>query len=242
LNNTAHYRGFFAFKQLFLLLYAPIILTPFYTVDNEFFQKQAEQCRNDRDRLRKSFGLYKGRPVILYTSKLTKRKRAMDLLEDFNSVAGQLQERPYLLFLGDGEMRSHMETRVQQLFLEGDVFFAGFRNQSELPCFYELCDVFVLPSFNEQWGLVINEAMNAGRAAIASDQVGGARDIIQPGKNGFVFEAGNIQALSRALIETLNDPMRCRDMGLASLKIISNWGFEEDIEGLKKAVSAVLSS
>jgi len=212
-----------------------------YTVDNDFFREQSEQCRKDRDRLRNSIGLRNGRPVILYASKLTKRKSAMDLLEAFNSVVNELPERPYLLFVGDGEMRSHLENRVQQLFLGDDVFFTGFRNQRELPCFYDLCDVFVLPSFHEPWGLVVNEAMNAGRAVIASDQVGSARDLIQHGKNGFVFEAGDIQALSRSLIETLNDPVRCRDMGFASLKIISNWGLKEDIEGLKKAVNAVLS-
>jgi len=212
-----------------------------YAVDNQYFKKQAEQCLNNREELRESLGLKKERPVILYASKLTQRKRALDLLEAFQYVLNIVHPKPYLLFIGDGEMRSLVEKRVQQLSLSNDVFLLGFKNQSELPCFYDLCDVFVLPSLHEPWGLVINEAMNAGRSIIASDQVGSAHDLINQGRNGFVFQAGNIQGLVQTLVETLKDPIHCRDMGLASLKIISNWGFEEDIKGLKKAISAVLS-
>ena len=65
-----------------------------------------------------------------------------------------------------------------------DVRFLGFRNQSEMPAFYDLCDLFVLPSHFEPWGLVINEAMNAGKPVIVSDCVGAAPDLVQTGRNG----------------------------------------------------------
>jgi len=116
------------------------------------------------------------------------------------------------------------------------VRFAGFRNQSALPAFYDLCDVFVLPSRLEPWGLVINEVMNAGRAVIASDEVGGAIDLVRDGENGFVFPAGDVAALADRLRRILGDPALCRNMGERSRVLIDGWSFREDVEGLRRAL------
>ena len=83
--------------------------------------------------------------------------------------------------------------------------FVGFINQSEIPGYYDLCDVFVLPSVLEPWGLVINEVMTAGRAIIASDQVGSAQDLVKQGENGFVFPAGDLVALTNSLERIITD-------------------------------------
>jgi glycosyltransferase involved in cell wall biosynthesis len=211
-----------------------------YAVDNDFFQEEARLCRPNRETLRASLGLTRGRPVILYASKLSQRKRSMDLIDAFSHIVGNLTPSPYLLFVGDGEMRSFLEKRVAKMGLGSDVIFLGFKNQRELPCYYDLCDVFVLPSFYEPWGLVINEAMNAGRAVIASDQVGSATDLIHQGVNGFVFKAGDVANLSWTITKVLSNHERCLAMGQASLDAISKWGFDEDIKGLKSALSAVV--
>ena len=188
-----------------------------YTVDNEFFRQKSQWCQKKRDELRAVLSLDVGRPIILYASKLTGRKRAVDLLEAFKNVQRTIKPKPYLFFIGDGEMRKDLENRTKQLCLENDVFFLGFKNQSELPCYYYLCSVFVLPSFHEPWGIVINEAMNAGRAVIASDQVGSAYDLISNGKNGFIYKAGDIQELSSALTKVLFDATHCEKMGKPAL-------------------------
>lgn len=211
-----------------------------YAVDNNFFQKKARLCPPNRETLRASLGLVPGRPIVLYASKMSQRKRPMDLLNAFSHIVRNLTPNPYLLFVGDGEMRSYLEKSVTKMGLGGDVLFLGFKNQGELPCYYDLCDVFVLPSLFEPWGLVINEAMNASRAVIASDRVGSASDLIHPWRNGFVFRAGDITELASALIKVLSNPDRCRTMGHESKDIISKWGFDEDIKGLKSAVNAVL--
>ena len=81
------------------------------------------------------------------------------------------------------------------------VHFMPFQNQSVMPAVYRLGDVFVLPSQGpeETWGLAMNEAMASGRAVIASTKVGGACDLIQPGKNGWIFESGVCSSLEGAL-------------------------------------------
>jgi len=111
----------------------------------------------------------------------------------------------------------------------------GFRNQAELPRLYAMGDVFVLPSEDEPWGLVINEAMCSGLPIVASERVGAAADLVQPGYNGFRFPPGDRPALAQALRLALKDGAKER-MGQASLEIIRGWGFEEDIVAVRQAL------
>ncbi|MEO6830434.1 MAG: glycosyltransferase family 4 protein, partial [Acidobacteriaceae bacterium] len=114
----------------------------------------------------------------------------------------------------------------------------GFRNQSELPRYYDLCTVFVLPSVHEPWGLVVNEVMNAGRAVIVSDQVGCQPDLVVDGENGCVFPARNVAALADALERVLADPAECKKMGERGRTRIEDFSFDENVNGLVRAFSA----
>ena len=114
----------------------------------------------------------------------------------------------------------------------------GFRNQSELPRFYDLCDAFVLPSIHEPWGLVVNEAMNAGKAIVVSDQVGCQPDLVTDGDNGVVFPARDVGALADALANVLADQTACRKMGERSLQRIQAFSFEANVQGLMQACTA----
>jgi glycosyltransferase involved in cell wall biosynthesis len=211
-----------------------------YAVDNVYFRTRAEAAAPRRAELRAELGLEAGRPVILFAAKFLMRKRPHDLLEAFARIAAKPEaRRPYLVLVGDGEMRETLERRTRELGLD-TVRFTGFRNQSELPRFYDLCDVFVLPSLLEPWGLVVNEVMNAGRAVIVSDQVGAAADLVRDGENGCVFAAGDVAALANALGRVLADPERSRQMGMRSLAIIEQWGFHEDLAGLKQALAQMV--
>jgi len=208
-----------------------------YAIDNAAFRAGAAQAATARDELRRELDIAPGRPVVLFASKFTARKRPDDLLEAFARIAARPEARaPCLVLAGDGERRAALEARAAELGIGASVRFAGFRNQSELPRFYDLCDVFVLPSLHEPWGLVINEAMNANRAVIASDQVGAARDLVRDGENGLLFPAGDVGALADRLARLLSDPGRCRAMGERSGAIIARWGFAEDIAGLRAAL------
>src|SRR5208282_179819 len=110
-----------------------------------------------------------------------------------------------------------------------DVHFLGFKNQGELPAFYDLCDVFVLPSHFEPWGLVVNEVMNAARPVIVSDRVGAAPDLVSDGVNGFIYPNGDVPALASKLRAVLDLPQIKREcMGRKSLERIGDFSFEAD--------------
>lgn len=204
-----------------------------YCVDNDHFHDRAVQ--SDTAALRFGLGIDDDRPVLLYASKLTRRKHADLLLEAYAELPAP---RPWLVIVGDGELRPVLEARIEALKL-GEVRMVGFRNQGELPAFYALADVFVLPSVNETWGLVVNEAMNAGCAIIVTGQVGCGRDLVEGADNGFVIAPRDRAALYRALAESVREG-RFRAMGKRSLERIARWGIRENIEGLRAAIRIVL--
>jgi glycosyltransferase involved in cell wall biosynthesis len=229
-------------RQFFLQNDAPdgrVFVAP-YCVDNQYFRARAREAEPRRAAMRAELGLQPGRAVILYASKFEGRKRAADLLAAYAKLIERAEEcrRPYLLFVGDGEERKQVERDAGPF--GKDVQFLGFRNQSELPAFFDLCDVFVLASQFEPWGLVINEVMSVGRAVVVSDHVGCGPDLVRDGVNGHVVPLGDVDALADALRDILRDDARIAAMGDASLRIVDQWGFDAFLTGFRAALACLL--
>jgi glycosyltransferase involved in cell wall biosynthesis len=209
-----------------------------YAVDNAWFQERCRVAASQREALRQELGLESGRPVILFAAKFIPAKAPGDLLAAFQRLQRRCKgPKPYLLFVGDGPLRSQLETQAGAC-PDRDVRFLGFRNQTELPALYDLCDVFVAPSHFEPWGLVVNEVMNAGRAVIVSDRVGAAPDLVQSGINGWIYPHGDVPALASCLSVACDDA-DLPGMGQRSLERIDSWNFETDQNGLLAALESV---
>ena len=220
----------------------PMFLMP-YAVDNAWFQRQSAQAAARRGDLRGELGLEVERPVILFASKLQARKRWADLIAAYARrapVPGQ-EPLPALVIVGDGEERAALEAQAAATGGNG-IRFYGFANQSELPRFFDLASVFVLPSKHEPWGLIVNEAMNAGRAVIVSDEVGAHFDLVTDGVEGCVFPAGNVDALAAALGRVLATPAVAAEMGRRAQARIEQWGLEQNVQGLQRAIAHVTGS
>jgi glycosyltransferase involved in cell wall biosynthesis len=217
----------------------PIFFMP-YSVDNTYFQTRSLEASEGRDALRAELGFEAGRPVILFASKLQTRKHCADLIEAYALLSpGPGQEPvPYLAIVGDGEERAALEAQATRTGF-GSIRFCGFRNQSELPRFFDLCSVFVLPSRHEPWGLIVNEAMNAARAVIVTDDVGSAIDLIADGVEGFVYPVRDVPALADALRKVLASPETTEAMGRNALRRIDTWNFDADVMGLRQAIAHV---
>jgi glycosyltransferase involved in cell wall biosynthesis len=183
-----------------------ITLTP-YSVDNDWWKSQSAKV--DRAAVRTEWGVTPDQPVILFCAKLQPWKRPMDLLQSFAKL--NLDLPPLLIFAGDGPQRAALEAESAKLGITPRVRFLGFVNQSALPGLYTSANVLVLPSIYEPFAVVVNEAMCCGCPVIVSDQVGAARDLVQPVRPDFVFPAGNIPALTRALQAAFADPAQLKD-------------------------------
>jgi len=216
----------------------PSFMVP-YAVDNAYFQARSESASRSREDSRHKLLLELGGPVFLFASKLTDRKRCIDLIDAYLGMQpGPDGRRPYLLIVGDGSERTACEAKVGAA-CEPNARFLGFQSQSQLARFYDLCDLFVLPSVHEPFALIVNEVMNAGRAIVVSDEVGCQPDLVTDGVNGRVFPARNVAALRAVLEDLVADPDQRREMGRRSMERINRWSFEEDIRGIREALHHV---
>ena len=212
-----------------------------YTVDNSFFQSKTLRTKYDLFSYKQDIGLLGGFPIILYASKLTKRKRSVDLLESYRKLShdGKTPPNAYLLFIGDGEEKERLKNSIDKLGWNSHIKILGFKNQTELPLYFRMCDIFVLPSQNEPFGLIVNEVMNSAKPVVVTDEVGCAKDIVKDGVNGYVIKVGDIDDLTCKLKKLIYDTELRRKMGDKSLDIIDHWSYSEDIEGLKSALESL---
>ncbi|GAI76670.1 unnamed protein product, partial [marine sediment metagenome] len=103
-----------------------------------------------------------------------------------------------------------------------NIFFEGFVQKEDIVKYYKLADVFVLPSFNEVWGLVVNEAMACGLPIISSKLAGVTRDLVKDGINGYSFDPDNIEELTEKLKTILGNNELRNKMRAKSLEIIKD--------------------
>lgn len=160
----------------------------------------------------------------------------MDLLIAYATLTST--SRPWLAFVGDGELRPELGAYAAAHGLDR-VRFLGFRNQSEIAKYYLAADVLVLPSDYETWGLVINEGMCFGLPVITSDRVGCCADLVREDFNGYVFPTGDVPALANRVRLLVNNAALRRRMGANSRAIVQSWGVEATADGIQLALSEV---
>jgi glycosyltransferase involved in cell wall biosynthesis len=150
-------------------------------------------------RFRRKYRLHDARKYILYLGRLVPDKRVDLLIDAFAEVA---DDRPDwdLLIVGDGVLRDELHRRVPER-LQSRVVWTGFVDGADTIAAYHAAEMLVLPSDMEPWALVVQEAMAAGLVVISSDRPGATYELIEDGKSGRVFPAGDEQELKRALVE-----------------------------------------
>jgi glycosyltransferase involved in cell wall biosynthesis len=208
-----------------------------YAVDNHRFMTGARLADGERKELRTGFGVHDDRPIALYAAKFQRRKRPDDLLR----AAARLNREGVifrLVMVGSGEMETELRALTGHLSLS-NTHFAGFVNQAVLPRVYAACDLFVLPSENEPWGLAVNEAMCAGLPIVSSSEIGCVPDLVHDGRDGRTFSAGNVGGLTDALRPLLTDPELRQRMGATSRDIVSRWSYAECRAGLRAALASI---
>lgn len=179
---------------------ARIFASP-HCVDTDWFAERATLAA--RIELRARLGIAPAAPVVLFAGKLVEFKRPLQLVEAVSRVrrSGVPAE---LLVAGDGPLRQAMTDRAAALGLR--LHLLGFYNQSQMPAAYAAADVLALPSKQESWGLVANEALACGTPAIVADSVGCAPDLITLFGEQVVFASDRVDSLVDRLGAVLHCP------------------------------------
>ena len=164
---------------------------------------------------------------MMYVGKLTKRKRIDFLINSFIS-SKLLREKANLEIVGDGELGEYVADHQCE-----NIIWHGFQGQDSLMSYLREADVLVIPSVNEMWGLVVNEAMLSKCAIIASDQVGSAIDLVNNNENGYIFKADCGQELVKSLERVVNLSVdELSEYQNKSLEIIKDWSLEKSVKNL----------
>jgi len=147
-----------------------------------------------------------GRPTILFLGRLEERKGFQYMLEAFARV--RLVVPDARLLVAGAFTREDREPFVRQARREGirGVHFIGYVSEEDKPRYFRSCDVFCAPSIGfESFGIVLLEAMAAGRPIVASN-IPGYRSVLSHGREGLLVEPGDSEALAQALVRLLRDP------------------------------------
>ncbi|MCH6257387.1 glycosyltransferase family 4 protein [Puniceicoccaceae bacterium K14] len=216
-----------------------------HCIDNARFRSKQVDLEAEAMSWKQELGIPEGAVVILFAGKFEEKKRPSDLLKSFVIVKDRLMRRGgnckrnfVLLFVGSGKLEASLKEEAGTGLGE-DVFFAPFQNQSRMPLVYAMGALFVLPSYGrgETWGLAVNEAMNLGKPVIVSSHVGCSMDLIVDGRTGWVFEAGNLEALCERLQTALADVENLQKMGMHAKNHIEKFSYENSTAAVVNLLS-----
>ena len=153
-----------------------------------------------------------GERILVHTSNFRKVKRVEDVIHIFAKVHAQVPSR--LLMIGDGPERQKVERLCRELNLSQEVRFLG--KQDAIEELLAICDLFIIPSENESFGLAALEAM-ACEVPVISSNGGGLPEVNLHGITGFVSEVGDVDDMAANAILLLQDEDLLRQFGTNAL-------------------------
>lgn len=130
--------------------------------------------------------------------------------------------------IGDGELKSRVETMRHSYGLESCVSLLGAQPPEQVRLYMEKADVFLFTSDRQEgWGAVANEAMNSGCALVADHLIGAVPYLVKPGENGFIYRDGRHKELFSLAERLATDGRLCRNIGeKAYSTIVETWNAE----------------
>ena len=182
-------------------------------VDNDFWANWSLRVRQEEDLWRSKLQL--PARFFLTAGRLVPKKNMAGLIGAYYRYANTSIDEPWpLVIAGDGELAGDLRDLVGKLGLDQQIRFAGYLSAEELAPFYALASAFVLASaYAEQWGLVVNEAMAAGKPVLVSNICGCAPDLVVHGVTGFSFDPADEAELAHLLLQCASGQFDLAAMG-----------------------------
>jgi glycosyltransferase involved in cell wall biosynthesis len=168
------------------------------------------------ERTKKMMG-FEGKRFVTFIGRLEPQKDVATLIRAWTELKDKFPH--IVLIAGEGKTRDSLGALVKQLNMEERVAFVGRITPGEIHFYYQLADVFVLPSLAEGVSNSLLEAMSCGLAVVAS-RIGGNEDVIEDDVDGLLFPPGDVLELSRKLEMLLQDGEKRKLLGEKARKKI----------------------
>lgn len=176
------------------------------------------------------------RPTFMYVGRLDAEKRVDELIRALPMVRRSVDAQ--LVVVGDGHEKANLERLAAEEGVEGHVVFTGFVGDEELPGAYAATDVFVNAGVAELQSIVTLEAMATGKPVVAAN-AGALPLLVHDGRNGRLFEPGDLKGLAARLTGILSDRRGREAMGRESLKIAAGHDVGETLDAFEEIYEMV---
>lgn len=180
----------------------------------------------------------KNKKIIFTCGRLVKRKNHQLVIKALPEILKKIPNAIYLI-AGIGPEEKQLKKQVEELNLENQVKFLGEIKNKDLPLYYNLADIFCMPSlYNEEtgdiegFGMVFIEAQACGTPTIGSN-TGGIPDAIRNNIDGFLIDPKSSQDLASKIIKLLLDPELANKIGKAGReKVVTEHNWKKLVEKL----------
>lgn len=191
---------------------------PFTSIYTEDILAQ-EITKDQKEKLKEQLGIA-DKKVVISIGQFIHRKGFDLLLKAWEHINQNIQDAS--LYIIGGEPTKDYIDLVQSRGLK-NVNFIGFKTKQELIIYFRIADIFVLPTREDIWGLVINEAMAFGLPVITTDKCIAGLELIEDGVNGFLVPSDDSDTLAKRMRELLDDDILLRNASRNSLKKIKDY-------------------
>lgn len=178
------------------------------------------------------------RPIFLSVGQIIPRKGLKNLISACKILQQQGYENYTLAIVGDGEQQPELAALVKEAGLEKQVLWMGKIPYRCLGAYFQLADVFILPTYDDIWGMVVPEAMAFGKAVICSTGAGAA-EMVAEDVNGFVYAPDDVERLAGYMQQFLDNPDLIKSMGDRSAQIMLEHTPKTAIDSFSKAIEFV---
>lgn len=177
--------------------------------------------------------------VFLYVGQLIPRKGVMEMLENWRMFSSNEKE-VNLLLVGDGEQLQDVKDYVKNYDLH-TVKVLGSIDYSNVSTIYALSDIFIIPTLEDNWSLVVPEAMSCGLPILSSKYNGCWPELVKP-ENGWVFDPLNKNNFTETLVKAIENIEKWKEMGEASQKIVKDFSPEKIASQIFNSCQKVLAN
>jgi glycosyltransferase involved in cell wall biosynthesis len=180
------------------------------------------------------------KPTFLFAGQIIPRKGLAELL----AACRLLQDWGYqdysLLIAGDGPQRQELEAYCQTHRL-APVQWLGWVSYGELGACFQTADVFILPTLEDVWGMVVLEAMAFGKPILCSRRAGAAEMVLEA-ENGYLFDPYQPEEIAKAMVRLIEQPALVARLGQRSQELIAEHTPAQATQFLHRVTTAVLTS
>ena len=219
------------------------IATGYDVVDNNYFARQVQYSRSHSKKIKLDYLQIPNHPYFISLTRFLPRKNLYRLLQAYEKYQQQVHPDKvwHLVVCGSGSEEKLLKEYVKLHHLTDKVHFPGFISYQDIPYWYSFAEAFIHPALQEQWGLVVNEAMASGLPVLVSNRCGCFPELVLEGVNGFGFDPENIDQLCDLMLRVSSDQVDRIAMGKAAQKhIVENFSSEHFAQGFQRALEVSL--